>query len=113
MSGGQDTIVTPIIAWEIKSPYGLDALGFIPQMVSASDSRGAQEQLDCGYRHGGGWMPFKGFMLDPDYSLRFPGDPVMRPLAIAKLRDEVICVYESAWVAVIQPDMSFSVARMD
>jgi len=42
-----------------------------------------------------------------------PGDPPFKPLAQAKLRDELIVLYEADFVAVIQPDRSFEVARMD
>ena len=39
-------------------------------------------------------------------------DPAM-VLAVTRLRDETILLYEMDWVAVIQPDGAFEVSRMD
>lgn len=94
------------------NPY-TQALGFIPEMLSESDPRPAKEQLDTGYRHGGGWNPFKGFELMPDKSIAYPGDPTIKPLSSAKLRDEEIYVYPYAWVMILQPSGEYEIARMD
>lgn len=88
-------------------------LGFLPLFLAPSDPRRATEQLDSAYQHGGGWDPFKGFTLQSDNSLTYRGDPPLQPLAQAKLRDETIVFYSGSWVAVIQPDRSFEVSRMD
>lgn len=95
------------------TPHNHDYLGFIPDMLSEADPRPAREQLDTGYAHGGGWRPFPGFELRPDNSLKYPGDPAMKPVASAQLRDELILVYPYAWVAIIQPDRVFEICRMD
>lgn len=87
-------------------------LGFLPTFVDPTDPRSAAAQFDANYQFGG-WRPFEGFKLNDDNSLSYPGDPTKRPIATATLRDETICVYEHAWVAVIQPDRSFQVCRMD
>lgn len=87
-------------------------LGFIPEFLSPNDPRPAKEQFQSNY-HFGGWRPFKGFRLLPNNGLAYPGDPVQMPLAQTKLRDELIVFYPSAWVAIIQPDRSFEVCRMD
>lgn len=106
-----------MLNWQITEhapPYRLeDMIGFVSLMLREDDPRPAAKQLDAGYSHGGGWRPFKGHTLGDDNSLKYPGDPKMKPWAFAKLRDELICVYESAWFAVIQPDRSFEVCRMD
>lgn len=65
------------------------------------------------YQHGGGWRPLKGFILEADDSLKYPGDPWMYPLAKAQLRDEIILFYPYSWVAIIQLSRSFEVSRMD
>lgn len=88
-------------------------LGLIPFWLDVDDPRPASEQIHAHYGHGGGWSPFKGFELKEDNSLTYPGDPPTRPLAQARLRDELIVFYRHAWVAVIQPDRSFEVARID
>ncbi len=91
----------------------LEHLGFIPEMLSEEDPRPVREQLDENYAHGGGWDPFKGFKMREDNSIKYPGDPAHPPLARARLREETIYFYESAWVAIVQPDGSFEISRMD
>lgn len=100
--------------WRSLHPKGtLEMLGYIPAMVSDDDPRPAVEQFDSNYRHGGGWDPFPGFTMLPDGNLSYPGDPPTIALAETQLRDEVIRFYQHSWVAVIQPNGSFEVARMD
>jgi hypothetical protein len=82
-------------------------------MISEDDPRPARDQLDAGYRHGGGWMSFVGHTLNADDSLSYPGDPSIYPVAMTRLRDETILVYPHDWVAIVQPDRSFEVCRMD
>lgn len=95
-------------------PYLLeDAVGIIPFMLNEDDQRTAEQQLDAGYAHGGGFKGFNGFKLLDDNSIKYPGDSKHKPWAIAKFRDDLIVVYESAWVAVIHPDRSFTISRMD
>ena len=92
----------------------LDVLGYIPQMVSEGDPRPAREQFHDNYAHGGGWSPIGRWTFNPnDQSIKYPGDERLLPLAVAKLRDETIYVYESAWVCIVQPNGAFEVARMD
>jgi hypothetical protein len=90
-----------------------DMVGLIPSFIDLDDPAPAREQLDRNYAFGGGWRPMPNFELTPQNTLLYPGDPPMRPLAQAKLRDELILIYESGWVAVIQPDRNFEVCRMD
>ena len=87
-------------------------LGLIPDFLSLADPRSAVEQINECYAFGG-FRPFRGFTLQPDNSLKYPGDPVLKPLAQAQLRHELVVFYCHAWVAVIQPDRSFVVARID
>lgn len=91
----------------------LEAAGMIPLWLSESDPRPAAEQLNEHYAHGGGWVPFDGFDLIDGSALRYPDDPDHMPLAMGKLRDEKIMVYHFGWVAILQKDGSFEVARMD
>jgi len=88
-------------------------LGFIPSFLNSADPRSAREQLDTAYVHGGGWSPFPGFKMLPSGNIQFPGDPETQLLFEAKLHDELIRVYTSAWVAIVQPDGSFEISRMD
>jgi hypothetical protein len=91
----------------------MDMLGYLPQMFDERDPRPAREQVDANYGHGGGWEPFQGFTMLPNGNLSYPGDPPTALLAEARLRDEVIRFYEHSWVAIIQPDGSFEICRMD
>lgn len=90
-----------------------EMLGFIPMFLNENDPRGAREQINANYAHGGGWQPFYGFKMLPDTSLKYPGDPPVRLLAQTKLRDEVIRYYEHSWLVVIQPDGSWEASRCD
>ena len=95
----------------------MDVVGFIPEFLDENDPRPAVEQIDTAYQHGGGWMDFKGHELlggdGEPYSLKYPNDPPMRELSRAKLRDETLVLFTSSWLAVIQEDGSFRVARLD
>lgn len=103
-----------MIKFEILDPRMTeDHLGLIPMFFDEQDPRPAREQAHESYAHGGGWYRFHGFEMLPDGSLQYPGDPAMQVLATAKLRDETINVYPSAWIAVVQSDGSFEVSRMD
>jgi len=91
----------------------LDAVGIIPLWLNEKDPRPAKDQLDDHYRHGGGWQPFEGFTLQRDSSIKYPGDPAHKPRAMMKLRDEVILMYDHAWVLILQKDGTFEICRMD
>lgn len=90
-----------------------EGLGYIPDLVSEDDPRPARQQFHDNYSHGGGWDPFKGFTKDADGQITYPGDPPLRPLFLAMLRDEEITVYPHAWVMITQPDGSWEISRMD
>lgn len=92
---------------------GPDHVGIIPLLLSEHNELPAAKQLNIAYAHGGGWHPMKKWKLLDDNSIQYPGNPPYKPLAKMKLRDETIFVYESAWVAIVQPDRSFEVSRMD
>lgn len=97
-----------------QSRVNLDHLGLIPGFFLDSDPRPAREQAAERYAHGGGWKPMRGFEFNPETNcLEYPDDEPTRPLAEWMLRDERIVVFEHAWVAIIQPDGTFEVSRMD
>lgn len=103
-----------MLDWKLLHPrMTMDHLGFIPHFLNDTNPEPAKEQIDANYKHGGGWHPFKGFKLAPDNSLTYPGDQALHPLAEARLRDELILFYNGAWVAIVQPDRTFEVARID
>jgi hypothetical protein len=90
-----------------------DHVGIIPLWLHEEDPRPAREQLNSNYGHGGGWQPFKGFKLLRNHSIQYPGDPPLQPLAIMRLRDEMIAVYPHSWVMILQKDGSHEICRMD
>lgn len=94
-------------------------LGIIPYMLNPDDPRPAREQFDAEYQHGGGWRPLRGFTMGDDYTMQY-GDPneedadePLHPIAKIEFREETILFYPYGWVAVVQPDLSFEMCRMD
>lgn len=101
-----------MIVWEMLHPRAtLAHLGLLAYFLSEANPACATKQL--GDKYQSGWVPQKGFDLADNDLLLYPGDPPLRPFAKTKLRDETVYVYESSFVAVIQPDRSFEVCRMD
>ena len=88
------------------------AAGGIPSFLNVHDTRPARVQFNENYAHGGGWCSFPGFVRTEN-AIQYPGDPPREEIARAKLRDETIIIYQGAWVAIVQPDGSFDIARMD
>lgn len=102
-----------MIQFTLKHPRAThDMLGLLPEFWDERDPRPAKEQADEAYRHGGGWRPFHGLTMEPA-GLSYPGDPPMKLVAEANLRTETIRVYECSWVAIVQPDGSHEICRMD
>jgi hypothetical protein len=106
------------LVWILEHAHGRNALGFIPAMLDDNDPRPAREQLDANYQHGGGWRKFNGFEMLPDYSIKYPEDPPLPVLAEAVLhtntdKPETIRLYTHGWVAIVQKDGSYEIARMD
>lgn len=89
-------------------------MGYLPGFLSENDPRPAKEQIDSAYQHGGGWNPQPGWEYDPQlHAMRYPGDPVMFPLAEAHLRDETLLFYPHDYLLIVQKDGSFEMARVD
>lgn len=116
----EGTIPWQLTSWAIQRGVTLDDLGFLPTFLLEADARKAAEQFEERYAHGGGWRT----PSDPKWTLREDGtliydvnseDPeVLNLTATARLRGERINFYvEGAWVAIVQPDGSFEVSRMD
>jgi hypothetical protein len=105
--------------WKTKHP-NFD-LGFLPAILWDSDPRPAKEQIQERYQHGGGWSPLQGFVILPDGRLQYHAaglaeddqDPPLELLAEGQLGQETLRFYEGSWMAVVQPDGSLEVTRMD
>ena len=101
-----------MMVWAIVDDrYTADILGELPAFLDEMDTRPAAEQI--GERYQGGWDSFKGFTMGDYDALKFPGDPPLYPIALTALRGEWIVLYPASFVAIIQPDRSFDVARID
>ena len=90
--------------------------GGLPAFFDENDPRSARDQLHENYAYGGGVRPFKGFTLHgaPLYAhLSYPGDPSMMEVARAKIRDELLILFQGSWLAIIQPDGSHIITRVD
>lgn len=88
-------------------------LGYVPYFLAYADPRPAREQIAENYQHGGGWRPIKGYTVDQDARLCFPGDSPIPPIAVGVLRDEVLVIYRHALVLIAQKDETFEVGRID
>ena len=102
-----------MMTWIIKDGFSTD-LGLLPHFLREDDPRPARDQIN--ERYVSGWNPMKGFTVDlsnDDVRLTYPGDPPFRPYAFTILRDEMIFLFESDWLLIVQPDKSFEVARVD
>lgn len=100
------------IVWVLRPGHSPDELGLIPSFIYPDDERSVVEQIR--ERYIGGWDSFKGFTLNPkSLALSYPGDPALQPIAFARVRNEIVVVYESAWTIVVQPDGEFEAARLD
>ncbi len=100
----------------------LDHLGIVPHWLNPNDDRPAAQQIDSHYQHGGGWRPMRGFELRDRARgvLVFPvkdpedgEDEVFEPFAAMMFGREMIFAYRHAIFAIVQPDGSFEVGRLN
>jgi hypothetical protein len=99
--------------WLVDGAY-IELLGFLPDIIRKDDPRPVAEQVNDRYAHGGGWRPMRGWELDREtYAITYLEDPPYKPIAATKIKNEFVLVYPHAWVAVVQENGAFEVARMD
>ena len=107
------------VKWTILNPLGMHYLGFLPEWWRAQyDERPVTQQLHDAYRHGGGWDPLPGFVLQDGNKAQYKPndpdrDPPYEPLAIGEANGEKVIVYDHSWVGVINKDGTFEMNRMD
>lgn len=103
--------------WVLLHPRAtMEHLGYLPQFVSEDDPRPVREQFNQNYAHGGGWNPRPnnpGRLNIATGAYHYPDDPVQMPMAFAMCRSEKIYMYPHAVIAIVQPDGSYEIARMD
>lgn len=96
-----------------------ESAGLIPLFLDLNNPAPAQQQIHEGYAHGGGWQPFEGFATNISFEnptecfLIYPGDPAMRAKAWCMFGEELVVVFTYDWVAIVQPDGSHTIARLD
>lgn len=103
------------LKWEmLDRRFEPEMLGFIPGWLNDEDPRSLVEQMDAGYGYGGFKAhPITGFKAVREKCLKYPGDPLLRPLAQTELHGETLCFYDSAICAVWREDGSFVASRFD
>lgn len=89
----------------------LEDWGFIPFFLIPDDPRPMKEQINERYQSG--WHSIKGFVKEREDCLKYPGDPLLKPMAEIQLRSERLVLYSHAICAIFQPDGTFDVARLD
>jgi hypothetical protein len=102
----------PLGVWMVRP--GVD-LGPLPQIIQSRDPRKVAEQVN--ERYPGGWNPMGGFTLrktEKGYRLMYPGDPPMLGLAFIELplSREMVVLFESDWVVVVQEGGAWEASRM-
>lgn len=103
-----------MLRWELRGvAVSTDELGWVPMLVSADDPRPAKEQIHESNADAGGWVPFHGFRMFANGNLQYPADPEIQLIAQAKLRDETLRFYQYDWIAILQSDGSFEIARVE
>ena len=84
-------------------------------LIYAREGEKAAKIFDRNYMFGG-WKPIvnERTTLDKETGVyKYPGDPAQRPLFKIEFNGEVIFGYRSEMWAIVQPDGSFEIARMD
>jgi hypothetical protein len=102
------------LAWKfLDRRMNAEQLGYIWTFIDADDPTPAAVQI--GQSYVSGWDPFLGFTYDwHRRTLKYPGDPELRPLAEARHGKEMLLFYPSAWLAIVQlDDKTVEIARLD
>lgn len=100
------------LLWTLRG-RSAEALGFLPDMLDATDPKPAREQFDMHYSSY--WQPgaATSTTMGRDGTLLHPGDPPLPWVASTRLRDELVLIYPHDFVAVVAADGSFVMQRMD
>lgn len=89
------------------------AWGYIPNFLDIDNPAPLWEQVDKCYV--GGWRDFDGFTVefeDHVFSLHYPGDPPLYELGRIVRDDEVMVIFDYAWVMWQRGDET-KIARID
>lgn len=98
----------------LNDKFKMEYLGALPEIIQSTDPLPVREQIAEHYAHGGGYSPMDGWTLDTaSNNITYPDDEPLIPRASLLVRDELVIVYDYAFVAIVQADGSFAVVRMD
>ena len=88
--------------WTLDRRYDSEVLGFLPEWVTPAASPSMVDEIHNNYGHGGGWRDFEGFTVDRSTgAMMYPDDPVQYPIAQMVGHSEVLWLYTSSWVTVM------------
>lgn len=104
----------------------MEVAGLLPEIILADDPRPAKEQFAERYAHGGGWNPMSNWLYKPAQP-GFPGgaslvynssdeedDAEEYPeVSRTTVNNETLILFECEFLAIVQPDGSFEVDRVD
>lgn len=100
--------------WEMLVPgFTMEHLGLVPYWFDSEDKRTVRELIETYYQHGGGFRNIDGCTMAENQTIKYPGDPRMKPLAKMQHGDELVLMYDYAILAIVQPDGTFQVTRVD
>lgn len=100
----------------VNSEWFEEQYKLVLSFLRDDDTRPAREQFNERYAHGGGWRPsetFKKFKVTENQWMYYPGDPPIKPIAVIRLHEERIFIYEHDIIRIVQPDGSHEICRMD
>ena len=102
--------------------YHLDMLGYLPDILDASDPRPVAEQLAERYAHGGGYSPSKDskwrLVSRDNFYLRYPGGPVFKPshkFTFPHTKEVAYFYPEGCWLLIVQAEGygEYALVRVD
>lgn len=100
------------VPWFYADELAPEMVGLIHGFLDINDERPMKEQINEHYI--GGWRPFDGFKIkQKSWTIQYPGDPDMQPVAGTALHGEVLAVYPHAWVMIVDANNNVEIARMD
>jgi hypothetical protein len=107
-------VTFPILDWHVNDRVrdASDHLGRVPLLFNPDCADPAWQQLQDNYP--GGYQPEAPgkWTLTGDEHLIHPGLPPCPPSAMAYLRSEQLLVYAGGWLAIVQPDGEYTLARV-
>ena len=111
--------------WTMARGVHPETIGVLPMILMSNDPRPVKDQLDDRYSHGGGYsvspgnwkyIPAEG---ENEATLQYTStsgeesDEALREMARTQIHDETCILFDYQFMAIVQPDASFVVVRVD